>query len=67
VGAHALWIATSAKPEEIAQRLDKSAGVRAVAVLTGGAYSRAERQAAGALAVYEDCAEMVAKRFPSGV
>jgi HAD superfamily hydrolase (TIGR01509 family) len=116
---HALWMATSAKPEEVAQRLDaigvskeiiagivssgdvarskpapdifleackrahcrpeqavvlgdtiwdmqaaKAAGTRAAAVLTGGAFSRAELQAAGALAVYDDCAEMVAKRFP---
>jgi HAD superfamily hydrolase (TIGR01509 family) len=118
-GGHELWMATSAKPEEIAQRLDKlgvdqailtgivssgdvarskpapdifveackrahcrpeqaivigdtawdmqaavAAGTRAVAVLTGGAFSRAELQAAGAVAVYEDCAEMVAKNFP---
>jgi len=116
---HALWMATSAKPEEVAQRLEvigvskeivagivssgdvarskpapdifaeackrahcrpeqaivigdtvwdmmaaKAAGTRAVAVLTGGAFSRAELQAAGALAVYDDCAEMLAKRFP---
>lgn len=116
---HALWMATSAKPEEIAQRLDaigvdkaiitgvvssgdvarskpapdifaeackrahcrpeqaivigdtiwdmqaaRAAGARPVAVLTGGAFSRAELVEAGALAVYEDCAEMVAKRFP---
>ena len=116
---HALWMATSAKPEEIAQRLEvlgvsrdilagvvssgdverskphpdifleackrahcapeaalvigdtawdmqaaRAAGVRAVAVLTGGAFSREELRAAGAHAVYEDCAEMVARRFP---
>ena len=116
---HALWMATSAKPEEIAERLDKlgvsrdilagivssgdvarskpapdifveacrrahckpeqalvigdtvwdmlaakTAGTRAVAVLTGGAFSREELRAAGALAVYEDCAEMVARGFP---
>ncbi|MCU1279521.1 MAG: HAD-superfamily hydrolase subfamily variant 3 [bacterium] len=116
---HELWVATSAKPEEVAQRLDKlgvdksilagivssgdvarskpapdlfveackrahcapaqaivigdtvwdmqaarAAGTRAVAVLTGGAFSRAELHEAGAVAVYEDCAEMVAKRFP---
>ena len=119
---HALWMATSAKPEEIAQRLDalgvsqeilagivssgdverskpapdvfveackrahcrpaealvigdtiwdmqaaRAAGTRAVAVLTGGAFSAAELHAAGALAVYEDCAEMVARRFPRDV
>ncbi|MDB4964400.1 MAG: HAD-superfamily hydrolase subfamily variant 3 [Myxococcales bacterium] len=119
---HQLWMATSAQPQEIAQRLDKlgvsgeilagivssgdverskphpdifaaacrragcrpeqaivigdtiwdmqaarSAGVRAVAVLTGGAFSRAELREAGALSVFEDCAEMVAKRFPLGL
>ncbi|HXU71296.1 MAG TPA: HAD family hydrolase [Polyangia bacterium] len=116
---HPMWVATSAKPEELAQRLDalgvkeeilagvvssgdverskpapdifveacrrahckpeqalvigdtvwdmlaaKTAGTRAVAVLTGGAFSREELRAAGALAVYEDCAEMVARGFP---
>lgn len=116
---HALWMATSAKPEEIAQRLDalgvsqeilagivssgdverskphpdifveackrarckpeqavvigdtawdmqaaRAAGTFAVAVLTGGAFSAAELRAAGAQAVYEDCAEMVARGFP---
>jgi HAD superfamily hydrolase (TIGR01509 family) len=119
---HALWMATSAKPEEIAQRLDmlgvsndllagivssgdvarskpfpdlfleackrahcrpeqaivigdtiwdmqaaRAAGTRAVAVLTGGAYSRSELAAAGAVAVYDDCAEMVARHFPRDV
>jgi HAD superfamily hydrolase (TIGR01509 family) len=119
---HQLWMATSAKPEEIAQRLDKlgvsreilagivssgdverskphpdifaaackraqcrpeealvigdtiwdmqaarAAGVRPVAVLTGGAFSRDELREAGALRVFEDCAEMVAKRFPHGL
>ncbi|HEY2746957.1 MAG TPA: HAD family hydrolase [Polyangia bacterium] len=118
-GGHQLWMATSAKPEEIAQRLDalgvreeilagivssgdvkrskpypdifleackrahgeldktlvigdtawdmeaaRAAGLRAAAVLTGGAFSRTELVAAGAHAVYEDCAEMVARRFP---
>jgi HAD superfamily hydrolase (TIGR01509 family) len=116
---HALWMATSAKPEEIAERLDKlgvsrdilagivssgdvarskpapdifveackrahcrpeqavvigdtiwdmqaarAAGTHAVSVLTGGAFSAAELRAAGAMAVYEDCADMVAKGFP---
>lgn len=116
---HALWMATSAKPEEVAERLGalgvsrdildgivssgdverskpcpdifvaacqragcrpeqalvigdtiwdvhaaQAAGVRAVAVLTGGAFSRQELLAAGAVAVYDDCAEMVAKGFP---
>jgi HAD superfamily hydrolase (TIGR01509 family) len=116
---HALWMATSAKPEEIAQRFSMlglsqdildgivssgdverskpapdifaeavrrsglrreeamvigdtvwdmqaalAAGVRAVAVLTGGAFSREELRQAGASAVFQDCAEMVARRFP---
>jgi HAD superfamily hydrolase (TIGR01509 family) len=116
---HRLWVATSAKQEELAQRLATlgvealiegtvtsgavarskpapdifaaavqragvrpeealvigdtawdmqaaaAAGVRAVAVLTGGAFSREELRAAGAVAVYADCAEMVAKKFPT--
>lgn len=116
---HRLWLATSAKPEELRQRLEalgvaeailegvissgdverskpypdifreacrrarcraddaivigdtawdmqaaRAAELHAVAVLTGGAWSRAELREAGALAVYEDCAEMVARRFP---
>ena len=120
-GGHAPWLATSAKAEELKQRLDmigvgraifagvvssgdvkrskpapdifvaacaqagcrpaeamvigdtvwdmqaaRGAGVRAVAVLTGGAWSRQELQEAGALAVYDDCADMLAKKFPSG-
>jgi HAD superfamily hydrolase (TIGR01509 family) len=117
---HRLWVATSAKPEELAERLEtlgaggdviedvvssedverskpapdlfaaavkragvrpeealvigdtvwdieaaRAAGVRAVAVLTGGAFSREELRAAGAAAVYEDCAEMAARNFPT--
>jgi phosphoglycolate phosphatase-like HAD superfamily hydrolase len=42
----------------------RAAGTHAVAVLTGGAFSRAQLIASGALVVYEDCAEMVAKHFP---
>jgi HAD superfamily hydrolase (TIGR01509 family) len=118
---HRLWMATSAKPQEIAQRLDmigvdraiiegqvtsgdvqrskpfpdifraaverangrphetivigdtawdmqaaKGAGVRAVAVLSGGAFSRAELLDSGATSVYDDCAELVAQDFPAG-
>ena len=33
----------------------KEAGVRVAAVMTGGAFSRAELEEAGAYAVYEDC------------
>lgn len=42
------------------------AGLRAVCVLTGGAFSRRELEEAGALAVFADCAEMLAARFPEG-
>ncbi len=42
----------------------KGAGVRTVAVLTGGAFSRAELEEAGAFAVYEDCAELLEAGFP---
>jgi hypothetical protein len=38
-----------------------------VAVLTGGAYSRAELEAAGAVAVYPDCAALLAAGFPDGL
>jgi phosphoglycolate phosphatase-like HAD superfamily hydrolase len=37
----------------------KEAGVRTAAVMTGGAFSRAESEEAGAYAVYEDCAELL--------
>jgi HAD superfamily hydrolase (TIGR01509 family) len=40
------------------------AGVRVVAVMTGGAFSRAELEEAGAYAVYEDCAELLEAGFP---
>ena len=42
----------------------KEAGVRTVAVLTGGAFSQAELEEAGAYAVYEDCAELLEASFP---
>ena len=42
----------------------KAAGVKAVAVLTGGAFSRVELEEAGAYAVYEDCAELLEVGFP---
>jgi phosphoglycolate phosphatase-like HAD superfamily hydrolase len=45
----------------------RRAGVRAVAVLTGGAYSQAELAAAGAVAVYGDCAALLAAGFPDGL
>ena len=45
----------------------KKAGLRTVAVLTGGAFSRAELAEAGAVAVYQDCAELLASGFPGGL
>jgi HAD superfamily hydrolase (TIGR01509 family) len=42
----------------------KEAGVRVAAVMTGGAFSRAELEEAGAYAVYEDCAELLEAGFP---
>jgi len=42
----------------------KQAGVRAAAVMTGGAFSRAELEEAGAYAVYEDCRELLNDDFP---
>jgi hypothetical protein len=38
--------------------------VRVAAVLTGGAFSRAELEEAGAYAVYEDCAGLLEASFP---
>jgi HAD superfamily hydrolase (TIGR01509 family) len=40
------------------------AGIRTVAVLTGGAYSEQELRDAGAVAVYEDCAALLQSGFP---
>jgi HAD superfamily hydrolase (TIGR01509 family) len=42
----------------------KEAGVRAAAVMTGGAFSRAELEEAGAYAVYTDCHELLNDDFP---
>lgn len=39
-------------------------GLRAVAVLTGGAFSREELLAAGAVAVYDNCRMMLERGFP---
>ena len=43
----------------------KEAGVRVAAVMTGGTFSRAELEEAGAYAVYEDCAELLETGFPA--
>ena len=40
------------------------AGIRTVAVLTGGAFSEAELREAGAVEVYEDCAALLDSGFP---
>ena len=45
----------------------KEAGVRAAAVMTGGAYSRAELEEAGAYAVYQDCHELLNDDFPENL
>ncbi len=45
----------------------QKAGLRSVAVLTGGAFCAAELQAAGAVAVYADCAALLAAGFPEGL
>ena len=45
----------------------RRAGLRAVMVLTSGAFSHAELERAGALAVYRDCAELLQAGFPRGL
>jgi HAD superfamily hydrolase (TIGR01509 family) len=45
----------------------KEAGVRAAAVMTGGAFSRAELEEAGAYAVYQDCHELLNHDFPENL
>jgi len=42
----------------------KDAGIRTVAFLSGGAFSREELEEAGAAAVYEDCAALLDTDFP---
>jgi HAD superfamily hydrolase (TIGR01509 family) len=42
-------------------------GLQTIAVRTGGAFSRQELQAAGAVAVYKDCAELLASGFPNSM
>src|ERR687897_989151 len=41
-----------------------AAGIRTVAVLTGGAFSEEELREAGAVAVYQDCAALLDSSFP---
>ncbi len=45
----------------------KAAGIRAVAVLTGGAFSKEDLKEAGAIRVYDDCAELLESGFPEWV
>ncbi len=42
-------------------------GLQTVAVRTGGAFSREELHTAGAVAVYSDCAELLASGFPTTI
>jgi HAD superfamily hydrolase (TIGR01509 family) len=42
----------------------KDAGIRAVAVLSGGAFHTQDLEEAGAVAVYEDCAAVLESEFP---
>ncbi|HEX5848379.1 MAG TPA: HAD family hydrolase [Rubrobacter sp.] len=42
----------------------KSAGIRTVAVLSGGAFHTQDLEEAGAVAVYEDCAAVLESDFP---
>jgi HAD superfamily hydrolase (TIGR01509 family) len=43
------------------------AGIQTVAVLSGGAYSEEELEEAGAIAVYENCAELLDSGFPENL
>jgi HAD superfamily hydrolase (TIGR01509 family) len=42
----------------------REAGIRTVAVLSGGAYDEEDLEEAGAVAVYEDCAALLDSDFP---
>jgi phosphoglycolate phosphatase-like HAD superfamily hydrolase len=42
----------------------REAGIRTVAVLSGGAYHKEALEEAGAVAVYEDCATLLDSDFP---
>jgi phosphoglycolate phosphatase-like HAD superfamily hydrolase len=42
----------------------REAGIRTVAVLSGGAYHKEALEEAGAVAVYEDCAALLDSDFP---
>lgn len=61
--AEAVVVGDTVWDVEAARRAD----LRIVALLSGGAYSRAELEAAGAVAVYDDCAALLAAGFPDGL
>jgi HAD superfamily hydrolase (TIGR01509 family) len=43
----------------------RGCGLRTIAVMTGGAFSREEFEKEGAVAVYKDCADLLASGFPN--
>jgi HAD superfamily hydrolase (TIGR01509 family) len=45
----------------------RACGLRTIAVMTGGAFSRQELEEEGAMAVYTDCADLLASGFPDNV
>lgn len=45
----------------------KAAGIRAVAVLTGGAFSKEELKETGAIEVYKNCEDLLESGFPEWV
>lgn len=45
----------------------KAAGLRCVALLTGGAFSKEDLKEVGAVEVYKDCAELLESGFPEWV
>ncbi len=45
----------------------KGCGLQTIAVKTGGAFSQQELHAAGAVAMYKDCAELLASGFPNSI
>ena len=45
----------------------KAAGIRCVALLTGGAFSKEDLKEAGAIDVYKDCADLLESGFPEWV
>jgi HAD superfamily hydrolase (TIGR01509 family) len=67
----ALWRAGATAEETVAVgdavwdiEAAREAGIRTVAVLSGGAYHKEALEEAGAVAVYEDCAALLDSDFP---